>query len=127
LKCLKTSVVYQTADSPVHALRANIDLSIADEFTVILDRPLRGLRQKNFPRWCGSSPTWKKITDGQVLVSGVSHDAPVEPMAMCSGTSAVPLGTVFINVTLPLQIQGRPRAGQKPLRWAFGRIGAGGF
>jgi hypothetical protein len=56
----------------------------------------------------------EKNHSGQVLVSGVSHDAPVEPMAMCSGTSAVALGTVFINDTLRLQSAGktarRPKA-----------------
>jgi NitT/TauT family transport system ATP-binding protein len=112
----KASVVYQTADSPVHAL-SEIDLNIADgEFVSLIG-----------PSGCGKTTLMRviadleKITDGQVLVNGVSpHDARLARAYgyVFQAPALFPWRTVLANVTLPLQIHGKNRAQAKAIALA---------
>jgi NitT/TauT family transport system ATP-binding protein len=122
----KASVVYQTADSPVHAL-SEIDLSIADgEFVSLIG-----------PSGCGKTTLMRviadleKITDGQVLVNGVSpHDARLARAYgyVFQAPALFPWRTVLANVTLPLQIHGKNRAQAKAIALAhLERVGLIGF
>ncbi len=105
------SVIYQTADAPVHAL-CDIDFDIAEgEFVALIG-----------PSGCGKTTLMRVIADlekisaGQVLVNGVS---PAEArMARAYGyvfqaPALFPWRTVLANVTLPLQIQGKGKADAK--------------
>jgi NitT/TauT family transport system ATP-binding protein len=102
------SVIYQTADSPVHAL-SDIDLEIRDgEFVALIG-----------PSGCGKTTLMRVIADlekisaGEVLVNGVSpHDARLARAYgyVFQAPALFPWRTVLANVTLPLQIQ-RPQPG----------------
>ena len=102
------SVIYQTADSPVHAL-SDIDLEIRDgEFVALIG-----------PSGCGKTTLMRVIADlekisaGEVLVNGVSpHDARLARAygSVFQAPALFPWRTVLANVTLPLQIQ-RPQPG----------------
>jgi NitT/TauT family transport system ATP-binding protein len=120
------SVVYQTADSPVHAL-SEIDLSIADgEFVSLIG-----------PSGCGKTTLMRviadleKITDGQVLVNGVSpHEARLARAYgyVFQAPALFPWRTVLANVTLPLQIHGKNRTQAKAIALAhLERVGLMGF
>jgi len=120
------SVIYQTADTPVHALQ-NIDLDIAEgEFVALIG-----------PSGCGKTTLMRVIADlekisaGQVLVNGVSpHDARLARAYgyVFQAPALFPWRTVLANVTLPLQIQGRTRADSKVIALAhLERVGLKGF
>ena len=102
------SVIYQTADSPVHAL-SNIDLNIAaGEFVSLIG-----------PSGCGKTTLVRviadleKISDGRVLVNGVSPTQARLGRAygyVFQAPALFPWRNVLANVTLPLQIQGKSKA-----------------
>lgn len=122
----QASVVYQSADSPVHAL-SEIDLNIVDgEFVALIG-----------PSGCGKTTLMRviadleKITSGQVLVNGVSpHDARLARAYgyVFQAPALFPWRTVLANVTLPLQIQGKNRAQAKAIALThLERVGLQGF
>jgi len=120
------SLIYQTADAPVHAL-SNVDLHIGEgEFVSLIG-----------PSGCGKTTLLRVIADlehisaGEVLVNGVSpHDAR---MARAYGyvfqaPALFPWRNVLANVTLPLQIQGKGRADAKRIAMAhLEQVGLKGF
>ncbi len=120
------SVIYQTADTPVHAL-SNIDLDIREgEFVSLIG-----------PSGCGKTTLMRVIADlehissGEVLVNGVSpHDAR---MARAYGyvfqaPALFPWRNVLANVTLPLQIQGTGKADARRIAMEhLERVGLKGF
>ena len=121
-----TSVVYQTADSPVHALE-NIDLNIHEgEFVSLIG-----------PSGCGKTTLVRVIADleqisaGLVLVNGVSpHEARLARAYgyVFQSPALFPWRTVLANVTLPLQIQGRTKADAKAIALEhLERVGLVGF
>jgi NitT/TauT family transport system ATP-binding protein len=120
------SVVYQTADSPVHAL-SQIDLNIAEgEFVSLIG-----------PSGCGKTTLMRviadleKISDGSVLVNGVSpHDARLARAYgyVFQSPALFPWRTVLANVTLPLQIQGHSRDKARAIAMDYlGRVSLMGF
>ncbi len=120
------SVVYQTADTPVHAL-SGIDLDIAEgEFVALIG-----------PSGCGKTTLMRVIADlekisaGEVLVNGVSpHEARLARAYgyVFQAPALFPWRTVLANVTLPLQIQGKARAeAQATAREHLERVGLTGF
>jgi len=122
----KASVVYQTADSPVHALQ-DIDLGIQEgEFVSLIG-----------PSGCGKTTLMRVIADleqisaGQVLVNGVSpHEARLARAYgyVFQAPALFPWRTVLANVTLPLQIQGRRKADAKVIAIEhLERVGLQGF
>jgi NitT/TauT family transport system ATP-binding protein len=120
------SVIYQTADAPVHALR-HVDLCVGEgEFVSLIG-----------PSGCGKTTLLRviadleHISDGTVLVNGVTpHDAR---MARAYGyvfqaPALFPWRNVLANVTLPLQIQGKTGAQAKSIAMAhLERVGLKGF
>lgn len=122
----QTSVVYQTADTPVHAL-ADIDLDIREgEFVSLIG-----------PSGCGKTTLMRVIADlepisaGQVRVNGVSpHEARLARAYgyVFQAPALFPWRTVLANVTLPLQIQGRTKADSKVIALEhLERVGLKGF
>jgi NitT/TauT family transport system ATP-binding protein len=120
------SVVYQTADAPVHAL-SGIDLDVAEgEFVSLIG-----------PSGCGKTTLVRVIADlekisaGQVLVNGVSpHEARLARAYgyVFQAPALFPWRTVLANVTLPLQIQGRKAAQAKGIAMEhLARVGLTGF
>ena len=120
------SVIYQTADTPVHAL-SNIDLDIrAGEFVSLIG-----------PSGCGKTTLMRVIADlehissGEVLVNGVSpHDARLARAYgyVFQAPALFPWRNVLANVTLPLQIQGKGRAEAKAIALEhLERVGLKGF
>jgi NitT/TauT family transport system ATP-binding protein len=120
------SVVYQTADSPVHAL-SEIDLRIAEgEFVSLIG-----------PSGCGKTTLMRVIADlepisgGSVLVNGVSpHDARLARAYgyVFQSPALFPWRTVLANVTLPLQIQGRNKTEARAIAMDYlGRVSLAGF
>ena len=120
------SVVYQTADSPVHAL-ANIDLAIHEgEFVSLIG-----------PSGCGKTTLMRVIADleqisaGQVLVNGVTpHEARLARAYgyVFQAPALFPWRNVLANVTLPLQIQGRTKSdARKIAEEHLERVGLKGF
>jgi NitT/TauT family transport system ATP-binding protein len=120
------SVVYQTADTPVHAL-SDIDLDIAEgEFVSLIG-----------PSGCGKTTLMRVIADlehisaGKVLVNGVTpHDARLARAYgyVFQAPALFPWRTVLGNVTLPLQIQGKGRAEAKQIAVEhLERVGLKGF
>ena len=122
----KASVIYQTADTPVHAL-SDIDLDIGEgEFVSLIG-----------PSGCGKTTLMRVIADlekisaGQVLVNGVSpHDARLARAYgyVFQAPALFPWRTVLANVTLPLQIQGTGKADAKRIALEhLERVGLKGF
>ena len=120
------SVVYETADSPVHALE-NIDLDIREgEFIALIG-----------PSGCGKTTLMRVIADlekisaGQVLVNGVTpHEARLARAYgyVFQAPALFPWRTVLGNVTLPLQIQGYSRAQSQTVALEhLARVGLTGF
>lgn len=120
------SVVYETADSPVHALE-HIDLDIREgEFVALIG-----------PSGCGKTTLVRVIADlekisaGQVLVNGVTpHEARLARAYgyVFQAPALFPWRTVLGNVTLPLQIQGRSKAEGKAIALEhLARVGLTGF
>jgi NitT/TauT family transport system ATP-binding protein len=120
------SVVYQTADSPVHAL-SHIALRIAEgEFVSLIG-----------PSGCGKTTLMRvvadleKVSEGQVLVNGQSPREARLARAygyVFQAPALFPWRTVLGNVTLPLQIQGRDKAQAKATAMAhLAQVGLAGF
>ena len=120
------SVVYQTADAPVHALQ-DINLNIHEgEFVSLIG-----------PSGCGKTTLVRVIADlepisaGQVLVNGVTpHEARLARAYgyVFQAPALFPWRTVLANVTLPLQIQGRSKAHCKAIALEhLERVGLTGF
>jgi NitT/TauT family transport system ATP-binding protein len=126
VQVLNASVVYQTADTPVHAL-SDIALEIAaGEFVSLIG-----------PSGCGKTTLMRVIADlepisaGKVLVNGVSpHEARLARAYgyVFQAPALFPWRTVLGNVTLPLQIQGKDRAEAKQIAIEhLERVGLSGF
>lgn len=122
----QASVVYQTADTPVHAL-SNIDLNIAEgEFVSLIG-----------PSGCGKTTLMRVIADlehisgGSVLVNGTSpHEARLARAYgyVFQSPALFPWRTVLANVTLPLQIQGKGRSEARQIAIEhLERVGLQGF
>ncbi|WP_296509857.1 ABC transporter ATP-binding protein [Rhodoferax sp.] len=122
----RASVVYQTADTPVHAL-SDIDLDIGEgEFVSLIG-----------PSGCGKTTLMRVIADlehisaGEVLVNGVSpHDARLARAYgyVFQAPALFPWRNVLANVTLPLQIQGKGKAEAKAIALEhLERVGLKGF
>ncbi len=120
------SVVYPSADSPVHAL-SEIDLRIeAGEFVSLIG-----------PSGCGKTTLLRVIADlepisgGEVLVNGLTpHQARLARAYgyVFQAPALFPWRTVLGNVMLPLQIQGRRKAEAEAVaREQLGRVGLTGF
>ena len=120
------SVVYPSADSPVHAL-SEIDLRIeAGEFVSLIG-----------PSGCGKTTLLRVIADlepisaGEVWVNGLTpHQARLARAYgyVFQAPALFPWRTVLGNVMLPLQIQGRPKAeAQAVALEQLGRVGLTGF
>jgi NitT/TauT family transport system ATP-binding protein len=120
------SVVYATADTPVHAL-SQIDLRITEgEFVSLIG-----------PSGCGKTTLMRviadlePISDGSVLVNGVSpHDARLARAYgyVFQSPALFPWRTVLANVTLPLQIQGHSRDKARAIAMDYlGRVSLTGF
>ena len=120
------SVIYQTADSPVHALSC-VDLDVAaGEFVSLIG-----------PSGCGKTTLVRviadleKISDGRVLVNGVT---PAQArLARAYGyvfqvPALFPWRNVLANVTLPLQIQGKDKTEARRIAMVhLARVGLAGF
>ena len=126
VKVRQASVVYQTADTPVHAL-SGIDLDIREgEFVALIG-----------PSGCGKTTLMRVIADlehisaGEVLVNGVSpHQARLDRAYgyVFQAPALFPWRTVLANVTLPLQIQGRARDECRRIALEqLARVGLSGF
>ena len=122
----RASVVYPSADAPVHAL-SEIDLTIAQgEFVSLIG-----------PSGCGKTTLLRVIADlepitsGTVLVNGLTpHDARLARAYgyVFQAPALFPWRTVLGNVMLPLQIQGRDKAAAEAIaREQLGRVGLTGF
>jgi NitT/TauT family transport system ATP-binding protein len=122
----RASVIYPTADAPVHAL-SDIELNIADgEFVSLIG-----------PSGCGKTTLMRVIADleplsaGDVQVNGVSpHDARLARAYgyVFQAPALFPWRTVLANVTLPLQIQGKDKAVAKAIALEhLERVGLKGF
>ena len=120
------SVIYPSADRPVQALQA-IDLEIAEgEFVSLIG-----------PSGCGKTTLMRVIADleplssGRVLVNGVTPHAARLARAygyVFQAPALFPWRTVLANVSLPLQIQGRPKAEARHIaRDHLERVGLQGF
>jgi len=122
----RASVVYPSADAPVHAL-SDIDLTIGQgEFVSLIG-----------PSGCGKTTLLRVIADlepitsGTVLVNGLTpHDARLARAYgyVFQAPALFPWRTVLANVMLPLQIQGRDKpAAEAIAREQLGRVGLAGF
>lgn len=120
------SVVYPTADTPVHALQ-DIDLDIHEgEFVSLIG-----------PSGCGKTTLVRVIADlekisaGEVYVNGVTpHEARLARAYgyVFQAPALFPWRNVLANVTLPLQIQGRSKADSQAIAMAhLERVGLTGF
>lgn len=120
------SVIFQTSDTPVHALD-RIDLVIREgEFVALIG-----------PSGCGKTTLMRVIADlekisaGEVLVNGVTpHQARLARAYgyVFQAPALFPWRTVLANVTLPLQIQGRAKAECKAIALEYlARVGLTGF
>ena len=120
------SVVYQTADSPVHAL-SGIDLNVAaGEFVSLIG-----------PSGCGKTTLVRVIADlekisaGSVLVNGVTPAEARQARAygyVFQAPALFPWRNVLANVTLPLQIQGKGKAEARGIAMEhLARVGLTGF
>ncbi|MDO9284740.1 MAG: ABC transporter ATP-binding protein [Aquabacterium sp.] len=122
----RASVIYPSADAPVHAL-SEIDLTIAaGEFVSLIG-----------PSGCGKTTLLRVIADlepitsGQVLVNGLTpHQARLARAYgyVFQAPALFPWRTVLGNVMLPLQIQGRPKVEAEAVaREHLDRVGLTGF
>jgi NitT/TauT family transport system ATP-binding protein len=120
------SVVYPTADTPVHALQ-DIDLDIHEgEFVSLIG-----------PSGCGKTTLVRVIADlekisaGEVYVNGVTpHEARLARAYgyVFQAPALFPWRNVLANVTLPLQIQGRSKADSRAIAMEhLERVGLTGF
>src|SRR5947209_2429515 len=120
------SVIYPSADAPVHALH-EVDLAIAPgEFVALIG-----------PSGCGKTTLLRVIADlepisgGEVLVNGMTpHDARLSRAYgyVFQAPALFPWRTVLANVMLPLQIQGRSSAACRRVAMEqLERVGLGGF
>jgi NitT/TauT family transport system ATP-binding protein len=120
------SVVYPSADHPVHALQ-QVDLAIAPgEFVALIG-----------PSGCGKTTLLRVVADlepltgGEVRVNGVSpHEARLARAYgyVFQAPALFPWRTVLANVMLPLQIQGRPREAARAVAMEqLARVGLKGF
>ena len=120
------SVVYQTADSPVHAL-SGIDLAVAaGEFVSLIG-----------PSGCGKTTLVRVIADlekisaGSVLVNGVTPAEARQARAygyVFQAPALFPWRNVLANVTLPLQIQGKGKVEARSIAMEhLARVGLTGF
>ena len=120
------SVIYATADAPVHAL-SDICLDFHEgEFVSLIG-----------PSGCGKTTLMRVIADlerisgGEVLVNGVSpHEARLARAYgyVFQAPALFPWRTVLANVTLPLQIQGKDKAQAKAIAMEqLDRVGLKGF
>ena len=120
------SVVYQTADSPVHAL-SGIDLNVAaGEFVSLIG-----------PSGCGKTTLVRVIADlekisaGSVLVNGVTPAEARQARAygyVFQAPALFPWRNVLANVTLPLQIQGKGKVEARSIAMEhLARVGLTGF
>ncbi|PKO41630.1 MAG: sulfonate ABC transporter ATP-binding protein [Betaproteobacteria bacterium HGW-Betaproteobacteria-3] len=120
------SVIYPSADAPVHAL-SNIDLRIEEgEFVALIG-----------PSGCGKTTLLRVIADlepisaGTVQVNGVSPQAARLARAygyVFQAPALFPWRNVLANVMLPLQIQGRSRAEGRAIAMEhLARVGLAGF
>jgi len=122
------------------------DLSVVfparDKPVVALDRVNLAIREGEFisligPSGCGKTTLLRVIADleqassGRVLVNGMSsHDARLARAYgyVFQAPALFPWRTVLANVTLPLEIQGRPRAEARATALAhLERVGLAGF
>ena len=121
IEARQASVIYPSADAPVHALQ-EIDLSIKEgEFVSLIG-----------PSGCGKTTLLRVIADlepissGTVLVNGVTpHDARLARAYgyVFQAPALFPWRTVLANVMLPLQIQGRdPEAARAIAREQLARV-----
>jgi NitT/TauT family transport system ATP-binding protein len=122
----RASVIYPSADAPVHAL-SEIDLHIAaGEFVSLIG-----------PSGCGKTTLLRVIADlepitsGEVRVNGMTpHQARLARAYgyVFQAPALFPWRTVLGNVMLPLQIQGRRKAEAEAVaREHLGRVGLTGF
>jgi len=122
----RASVVYPSADAPVHALQ-EVDLDIAPgEFVSLIG-----------PSGCGKTTLLRVIADlepisaGTVLVNGLSpHDARLARAYgyVFQAPALFPWRNVLANVMLPLQIQGRSADECKSVAMEqLNRVGLAGF
>ncbi|HSW05375.1 ABC transporter ATP-binding protein [Aquabacterium sp.] len=122
----RASVVYPSADAPVHALQ-EVDLDIAPgEFISLIG-----------PSGCGKTTLLRVIADlepitgGEVRVNGMSPREARLARAygyVFQSPALFPWRTVLANVMLPLQIQGRAKAQcQAVAMEQLARVGLGGF
>jgi NitT/TauT family transport system ATP-binding protein len=122
----RASVVYPSADAPVHALQ-EIDLDIeAGEFVALIG-----------PSGCGKTTLLRVIADlepisaGTVQVNGMSpHDARLARAYgyVFQSPALFPWRDVLANVMLPLQIQGRGAEECRAVAMEhLGRVGLQGF
>ena len=120
------SVIYQTADSPVHAL-SGIDLNVAaGEFVSLIG-----------PSGCGKTTLVRVIADlekisaGSVLVNGVTPAEARQARAygyVFQAPALFPWRNVLANVTLPLQIQGKGKVEARSIAMEhLARVGLTGF
>ncbi len=106
-------LVFQTADSPVHAL-SSIDLDIAEgEFVSLIG-----------PSGCGKTTLLRVVADleqptgGTITVNGMSPDAARRARAygyVFQAAALYPWRTIEKNIALPLEIMGIAKAEQKRL------------
>ena len=126
IEVTNASVIYQTADSPVHALKG-VNLGIAaGEFISLIG-----------PSGCGKTTLVRviadleKISDGSVLVNGVSPAQARLNRAygyVFQAPALFPWRNVLANVTLPLQIQGKSKAEASAIAIEYlARVGLAGF
>jgi NitT/TauT family transport system ATP-binding protein len=122
----RASVIYPSADAPVHAL-SEVDLDIAQgEFVSLIG-----------PSGCGKTTLLRVIADlepissGQVLVNGMTPQQARQARAygyVFQAPALFPWRTVLANVMLPLQIQGRNKAECEAIaREQLGRVSLTGF
>ena len=120
------SVIYPSADAPVHAL-SHIDLTIQPgEFISLIG-----------PSGCGKTTLLRVIADlepisaGQVLVNGMTPQQARLARAygyVFQAPALFPWRTVLANVMLPLQIQGKPVAECEAIaREQLARVSLTGF
>jgi len=120
------SVIYQTADSPVHALN-DINLNVAEgEFVSLIG-----------PSGCGKTTLVRVIADlekisaGSVLVNGVTPAQARQARAygyVFQAPALFPWRNVLANVTLPVQIQGKGKAEARSIAMEhLARVGLTGF